>query len=124
MMFDSSENRLTWGIGDDIISTWNDGKTQSEGGTSMAAPHVAGYVAYLLTLDSSLTPAAVDSTIKLKALKNALTDIRKFAGLWGYMILTAPLNSCRNNQRSALQRPLKRILLLANHEGGQTRPNP
>jgi len=44
----------------------------------MATPHVAGYVAYLLTLDSSLTPAAVDSTIKSKALKNVLSDIRKF----------------------------------------------
>ena len=64
--------------GDDIISTWNDGKTYSDGGTSMATPHVAGYAAYLLTLDSSLTPAAIDSTIKSKALKNVLSDIREF----------------------------------------------
>jgi len=78
MTFDSSKNRLIWGTGDDIISTWNDGKTYSTGGTSMAAPHVAGYAAYLLTLDSSLTPAAVDSAIKSKALKNVLRDIRKF----------------------------------------------
>jgi len=44
----------------------------------MAAPHVAGYVAYLLTLDSSLTPATIESTIKSKALKGAIADIRKF----------------------------------------------
>jgi len=68
-------------VGDDIISTWNDGKTASEGGTSMATPHVAGYAALLLTLDSSLTPATVDSTIKSKALKNVLSDIRKFTNL-------------------------------------------
>lgn len=43
----------------------------------MATPHVSGYVAYLLTLDSSLTPAAIDSTIKSKALKGVLSDIRE-----------------------------------------------
>jgi len=78
MTFVNSETHLTWSIGDDIISTWNDGKTSSDGGTSMASPHVAGYAAYLLTLDSSLTPAAVDSTIKSKALKSVLSDIREF----------------------------------------------
>ena len=45
----------------------------------MAAPHVAGYAAYLLTLDSSLTPATVDSTIKSNALKDVLSQIRKSA---------------------------------------------
>ena len=44
----------------------------------MSTPHVAGYAAVLLTLDSSLTPAAIDATIKSKALKNTLSDIRKF----------------------------------------------
>ena len=54
-----------------------DGGTTLAGGTSLATPYVAGYAAYLLTLDSSLTPAAVDSTIKSKALKNVLGDVRK-----------------------------------------------
>ena len=45
----------------------------------MATPHVSGYVAVLLTLDSSLTPAAVDATIKSGSLKNVLSDIRKFS---------------------------------------------
>jgi len=43
----------------------------------MATPHVAGYAAYLLTLDSSLTPATVDSTIKSQSLKGVLSDIRE-----------------------------------------------
>jgi subtilisin family serine protease len=43
----------------------------------MAAPHVAGYAAYLLTLDSSLTPDAVRSTINSNALTNVLSGIRK-----------------------------------------------
>ena len=62
MSFYGSENHLTRGIGEDITSTWNNGKTSSMSGTSMAAPHVAGYAAYLLTLNSSLTPATADST--------------------------------------------------------------
>lgn len=46
-------------------------------GTSTATPHVAGYAAYLLTLDSSLTPDSVRSTIDSQALKNVLSGIRK-----------------------------------------------
>ena len=45
----------------------------------MATPHVSGYAACLLTLDSSLTPATIDSTIKLNSLKNVLSGIRKFS---------------------------------------------
>jgi len=44
----------------------------------MATPHVAGFAAYLLGLDSSLTPASVDSTMKSKALTGVLTGIRKY----------------------------------------------
>jgi len=64
-------------LGSCIISTWNNGGTNTLSGTSMATPHVAGYAAYLITIDSSLTPAGVDSTIKLQALKNVLTGIRE-----------------------------------------------
>jgi len=81
MAFDSSEGDLTCEIGVEVISTWKDGKTHVLDGTSMATPHVAGYAAYLLTLDSSLTPAAIDSTIKSKSLKGILTNIRKFTNL-------------------------------------------
>jgi len=49
----------------------------------MATPHVAGFAAYLLGLDSSLTPASVDSTMKSKALSGVLTGIRKYNILCG-----------------------------------------
>lgn len=44
----------------------------------MAAPHVAGFAAYLLALDSSLTPSSVTSTIQSKSLTGILSGIRKF----------------------------------------------
>ena len=64
--------------GVDITSTWNDGKTNTISGTSMATPHVAGYAAYLLGLDSSLNPADVASSIDSGALSGALSQIREF----------------------------------------------
>ena len=79
MAFCGSESHLTSVIGVNVISTWNNGGTLAIDGTSMATPHVAGYAAYLLTLDSSLTPAAVDSTIKSNSLKNVLSGIRTFS---------------------------------------------
>ena len=44
----------------------------------MATPHVAGYAAYLLGLDSSLSPANVASAIDKGALSGALSQIREF----------------------------------------------
>ena len=44
----------------------------------MATPHVAGFAAYLLGLDSSLTPSSISSTIKSKALRGVLSGIRKY----------------------------------------------
>jgi subtilisin family serine protease len=64
--------------GVDVTSTWNDGKTNTISGTSMATPHVAGYAAYLLGLDSSLSPADVASSISSGALSGVLDQIRKF----------------------------------------------
>lgn len=82
----------------------------------MATPHVAGYAAYLLTLDSSLTPATVDSTIKSQSLKNVLSGIRKFTNpptSIGVTRLTILLNSLRDHQRFGQQRPLKNVPFLA-----------
>jgi len=61
--------------GVDITSAWNDGNTNTISGTSMATPHVAGYAAYLLGLDSSLSPADVASSIDSGALSGALSQI-------------------------------------------------
>lgn len=56
---------------DNILSTWNSGTTVPAKeayaymrGTSMAAPHVAGVAALMLSIDPSLTPADVEQTLK------------------------------------------------------------
>ena len=72
----SSEIDLTCATGHEIVSIWFGG-VRPLNGTSQATPHVAGYIAYLLTLDSSLTPDTVDSTIKSNALKGVLGGLRK-----------------------------------------------
>jgi len=63
--------------GVNVTSTWNDGETNTISGTSMATPHVAGYAAYLLGLDSSLSPADVASSIDRGTLSSALSQIRE-----------------------------------------------
>ena len=54
----------------------------------MAAPHVAGYAAYLLTIDSSLTPATVNFTIKSQSLKGAINGIRESANSSKFISVT------------------------------------
>ena len=46
-------------------------------GTSMATPHVAGFAAYLLGIDSSLTPDQIRKTIDTKSLKSVLSGVRE-----------------------------------------------
>ena len=74
-------------------------------GTSMATPHVAGYVAYLLGLDSSLTPASIDSTIKSNALAGILTGICEYyVPCVGTILIIFP--SLRHRQPPPQQRSL------------------
>jgi len=76
----------------------------------MATLHVAGYVASLLTIDSSLTPAAVDSTIKSRSLKDALSEIRGLTnGSTFINVIQNPsfLHSGRDHQWFAIRRSLK-----------------
>lgn len=72
--------------GTDIESTWTGGTTAKRtiSGTSMASPHVAGLIAYYLSLvpdpESSfhtgpITPKAVKDLLKETATRNALSDV-------------------------------------------------
>ncbi|KAF8074491.1 serine protease [Lyophyllum atratum] len=63
--------------GQDIISCWNtaDNDIALDSGTSMAAPHVAGLVAYLIGKQGNMTPAAMSDLIKNRAIKGVLSDV-------------------------------------------------
>jgi subtilisin family serine protease len=64
--------------GDAIVSASASGTTASTtlGGTSMAAPHVAGVAALYLALNPSATPAQVGSAITAASTPNKVTDAR------------------------------------------------
>lgn len=61
--------------GVNITSAWIGGpdKTRMISGTSMATPQVAGLAAYLLSKDTSMTPAALVEKIKSLATQNVIT---------------------------------------------------
>ena len=57
--------------GVNITSTWNDGKTNTISGTSMASPHIAGLGAYLLALEGARNPIELCERIQELAGDNA-----------------------------------------------------
>lgn len=63
--------------GEDILSAWytSNTATQTQSGTSMAAPHVAGTVARYLQFVPTATPSNVASALSLRATQNILTNI-------------------------------------------------
>ncbi|KIM37988.1 hypothetical protein M413DRAFT_448033 [Hebeloma cylindrosporum] len=63
--------------GASIISTWigSTTATNSISGTSMATPHIAGLVAYLIGKDGNISPAVMETKIKNLSVKNVLTGI-------------------------------------------------
>ncbi|MER7762946.1 S8 family serine peptidase [Streptomyces sp. NPDC097619] len=63
--------------GSDIVSASNlsDTGSSTKSGTSMASPHVAGWVALYLGLNRTATPAQVDKAIKAKATTGTLHDL-------------------------------------------------
>jgi subtilisin family serine protease len=67
-----------WAPGSDIVSASHrsDTGTRSTGGTSMAAPHVAGAAALYLSAHPDATPAQVRDALVGAATPDKLTDIR------------------------------------------------
>jgi subtilisin family serine protease len=60
--------------GVNVLSTWNNGETLSISGTSMAAPHVVGLAAYLLTFEDRTTEGLCERIVEL-AHQGKITDI-------------------------------------------------
>ncbi|KAJ2932569.1 hypothetical protein H1R20_g4571, partial [Candolleomyces eurysporus] len=60
-----------------VISSWIGSTTATNNisGTSMATPHVAGIVAYLIAKDGNLSPAAMETKIKSLSVGGILTQI-------------------------------------------------
>ncbi|KAI9006124.1 peptidase S8/S53 domain-containing protein [Gaertneriomyces semiglobifer] len=59
--------------GVDITSTWNNGRTNTISGTSMATPHVAGVVALALAEGNFTSPAEVETYLKVIGSKDKIT---------------------------------------------------
>ncbi|KAF4991745.1 hypothetical protein FGRMN_7635 [Fusarium graminum] len=72
--------------GQDIVSAWptSASATRTASGTSEAAPHVAGIVAYLLALEGSRTPAQIWSRLKELAIKDKIADTQGVPNLLVY----------------------------------------
>ncbi|RBR23749.1 uncharacterized protein FIESC28_03454 [Fusarium coffeatum] len=72
--------------GQEILSAWPTSPTGSRtaDGTSEAAPHVAGVIAYLLALEGPRTPAEIWARVKELAIKDKITDTKGVPNLFLY----------------------------------------
>lgn len=61
--------------GQDVLSTWNSGSTNTISGTSMSSPHIAGLGAYLLAAEGQKAPQALCAYIASIATSGVLTGI-------------------------------------------------
>ncbi|KAF3073224.1 Cuticle-degrading protease [Trichoderma lentiforme] len=61
--------------GQDVLSTWPSGRTNTISGTSMATPHIVGLGAYLLALEGPRDPQALCSRIQALAGRSLLSGV-------------------------------------------------
>jgi len=66
-----------FGPGKDILSTWKGSKTATNtiSGTSMASPHVAGLIAYFLSLEPEFNSEFFSAALTPKELKNKIINL-------------------------------------------------
>jgi len=75
-----------WAPGSSVTSAWIGGTaaTNSISGTSMATPHTAGAIAYLIAKEGNITPAAMATKLQTRSVKSVLTGIP--SGTVNYML--------------------------------------
>lgn len=66
-----------WAPGQNVISSWIGSTTATNNisGTSMATPHVAGAIAYLISLRGNTSPAGMSTLLKSLAIASPLTGV-------------------------------------------------
>lgn len=64
-----------WAPGQDVLSTWNSGGTNTISGTSMASPHITGLGAYLLSTEGFRAPQTLCSYIASIGTANVISGI-------------------------------------------------
>lgn len=72
--------------GEEVTGAWPTSTTDehTDSGTSLAAPHVAGVVAYLLALEGARTPAEAWERVQELALKDLIEDTKEVPNLLLY----------------------------------------
>ncbi|TGJ84926.1 hypothetical protein E0Z10_g3835 [Xylaria hypoxylon] len=61
--------------GQDVLSTWNNGGTNTISGTSMSSPHITGLGAYLLSLEGKKAPQALCAYIASIGTSGVITSV-------------------------------------------------